>query len=110
MYKVTIVSERKTTDVRFFVMDEDMIDYINETFVETGKIVGKKLELSEDGLTQTETIMFDSEESFIAFMSDEILKYNRKRLRRFNDYHRIAHSINANDISMSKKLYSIYTH
>lgn len=110
MYKVEIISERANSSDMWFPSDADMFDYIKETYEDTGKILGSTVEETDDKLRKVETIMFDSEESYNEWLTDEILVYERKYLRKHNNRLRIAHSINGNQVKVSKKLYNIYGH
>ena len=76
----TIVKEiRPDITVDFFQgffnpsVDQSMIDYYFQTYVETGKIIGTDKEISEDGLILTKTTIWDHQESYFQFRLDPIL-------------------------------------
>lgn len=110
MFKVKIKFQRKHTHQRWWHSDEDMFDYIQEEYIDTGKILEQSIVLSEDQCKKEHTIVFDCEESFNEWLTDEILVYERQRMRRFHNVNRIAHSINAYDVKVTKDLYAVYEH
>jgi len=47
MYKVTIKSIRPDTTKEFFRYDDDMYDYIDEVYLQTNKLLGKKVSMTK---------------------------------------------------------------
>jgi hypothetical protein len=110
LFEVKITSQRQNTNQRWWHSDADMLDYIQETFIDTGKILDQKIELSDNQCKKQHTIVFDSEDSYHEWLADEVLVYERQRMRKFHNTNRIAHSINAYNIKVTKDLYSVYEH
>ena len=78
MYKTIRQQIRPNTDVEFYSPEnssnitQDMKRYLFFTYVSTGKQLDVEKTISEDGLTQTITILWDSEESNNEYMIDPI--------------------------------------
>jgi hypothetical protein len=110
LFEVKVKFQRNSTDQRWWHSDEDIFDYIQEEYVDTGKILEQSIIISEDMYKKEHTIVFDCEESFNEWLTDEVLVYERQRMRRYHNISRIAHSINAYDVKVTKDLYSVYEH
>lgn len=108
MYKVNITSVRPDNNIEFFRYDSDMYDYIEEKYVQTGDLVSLKISLSEDKFTEDCEMIFDSKQTFHEYIKDPILTYQEPIKVRYNQYNRIAVSINTKEIEVYKDLYNVY--
>jgi hypothetical protein len=108
MYKVTISSIRPDTRIEFFRYDDDMYDYIDETYLQTNKLVGKKVSITKDRTTEVIELMFENKQTWIEYMKDPIIVYQEPIKVRYNGYNKIAVSINVEEVIITKDLYSVY--
>ena len=108
MFKVIIQSIRPQLEVEFWRYDPDLYDYIEETFVHTGRMLYYKVTKEEDDFTELCEMMFDSRQEFQEFMKDPVIAYQEPIRTRFNQFYKIASSINQQEIVVSKDLYNIY--
>jgi predicted chitinase len=70
----TIITEiRLSKDVTFFEWATETIQYIDETFVKTGKLINREINYSDDGLTKTIGLEFSSAETAKEFTTDPTL-------------------------------------
>lgn len=75
MYLVTNKQKRPNTGIEFFSMHIDsyprnLITYFHETYKKPGKLVFVEKSVSEDGLEQTTTTMWESKEVYNQFIKD----------------------------------------
>lgn len=110
LYKVVITSVKKDNDVEFWESDSDMEDYIFETYFHTGKILEANTDISDTQLEKVCTIMFKDLKSYLEFSQDDVIIFEDKHKKRYNNYYRIAMSINTEDITVTRDLYSLYQH
>jgi hypothetical protein len=108
MYKVTISSIRPDTRIEFFRYDDDMYDYIDETYLQTNKLVGKKVSITKDRTIEVIELMFENKQTWIEYMKDPIIVYQEPIKVRYNGYNKIAVSINVEEVIITKDLYSVY--
>jgi len=110
LYKVVITSVKKDLETEFWESDEDMEDYIFETYFQTGKIIEACTVTSENNLEKTCTITFKDRDSYIEFSTDEIVVFEDRHKKRYNNYYRIAMSVNTENTLVTRDLYSLYEH
>jgi len=60
---------RTSVEVPFFKWSDDFILYAEQNFVNTNKILHYTIQLSEDGLTETRTGIWGSEEYYMDFVN-----------------------------------------
>jgi hypothetical protein len=108
MYKVTISSIRPDTRIEFFRYDDDMYDYIDETYLQTNKLVGKKVLITKDRTTEVIELMFENKQAWLDYMKDPIIVYQEPIKVRYNSYNKVAVSINVEEITVAKDLYNVY--
>ena len=108
MYKVTITSVRPNIDKEFFRYDADMYDYIDELYLQTNKLIAKKVLVSKDRTTETIEMMFENKQAWFDYMKDPIILYQEPIKVRYNGYNKVAVSINAEEITITKDLYNVY--
>jgi hypothetical protein len=92
MIKLEIVSVRRidiSPFYQFFNSDMGIKEYIKENFQDTGKLVSISNNISEDYTTETKTLVFESQNSFVDFTKDEVLRYQNVLRDRYNIYHNI---------------------
>jgi len=75
MYLVTNKQTRPNTDVEFFSMHIDsyptnLKSYFHETYKKPGKLVFVEKTVSDNGLEQTTTTMWESKQVYDEFISD----------------------------------------
>jgi hypothetical protein len=108
MFKVTITSIKIDSTVEFWESDSDIEDYIKEFYIDTGKILSAETIDINEGLTKVCIISFLNKKIWNEFLKDPVMQYQEKIKLRYNNYYRIAMSINTNDIVITKDLYSLY--
>jgi len=108
MYKVVITSVRTARNIDFFRYDSDMYDYIDEEYVQTGRLVVMKVSLSDDRLNEYCEMMFENKQEWQAFSKDPVIFYQEPIKVRYNIYHKIAVSVNVEEITVTKDLYNLY--
>jgi hypothetical protein len=108
MYKVVITNIRPDINVEFVRYDSDFYDYIEEHYVSCGKMLGEKIELSNDKLTEVHTMVFNSADDYNSFYNDPVIRYQQPIRTKYNTFYRIASSTNLSDIEVTKDLYSVY--
>jgi hypothetical protein len=108
VYKVIITSVKVDPNVEFWESDSDIEDYIKETYIDTGKIISADTVYSDNGLEKICSIDFLDKTDWTNFTKDPVIQYQEKIKLRYNNYYRIAMSVNTGDISITKDLYSLY--
>lgn len=108
MYKVTVKSVRPNIQDNFFRYDDDMYDYIDETYFQTGKILLRETTVSEDLSIETCTTIFNTKADWLEYFKDPVIAYQEPIKVRYNIYHKIAVSTNLEDIVVTKDLYNLY--
>lgn len=108
MYKVIITSVKVNPNVEFWQSDSDIEDYIKETYIDTGKIISAETIYSDNGLEKICSINFLDKQAWTDFIKDPVMQYQEKIKLRYNNYYRIAMSVNTEDITITKDLYSLY--
>ena len=108
MYNVVVTSVRPNLADEFFRYDADMYDYIDEVYVQPGKLVLMKVSVSDDRTTETCNMMFKDKETFYEYLKDPVIVYQEPIKVRYNLFHKIAVSINTEEIVVTKDLYNLY--
>jgi hypothetical protein len=108
MYKVNITSIRPDNNIEFFRYDSDMYDYIEEQYINTGDLMSLSITVSEDKSIENCEMLFDSKQVFQEYLKDPIIAYQEPIKVRYNQYNRIAVSINTEEIEVYKDLYNVY--
>lgn len=75
MYKITRVQSRPSTTVEFWdddhpLVSEEFKTYKQTTYVDTGKLINKTSELSDDGLLITIVGNWQNQEAFESYYND----------------------------------------
>lgn len=93
--KVTVTQVRPTTDVEFFSSNftEDVNTYINETYINTGKLIEQSVVHSDDLLQRIDTKIFDSMSSRIEMMLDPVIVNDNKDRNSYNETNGITVSL-----------------
>jgi hypothetical protein len=110
LYKIVITSTKRDLDTEFWESDSDIEDYIFEKYISTGKLISADTDCSDNGLTKICEIVFKDKESYNDFQKDPVIVYQEKIKIRYNNYYRIAMSVNINETSVTRDLYSLYQH
>ena len=71
---VTTVLTRLTLETSYQLLPADIIQYIKTTYQDTGKILSLSVELSEDKLSRTSTVVFADDAARKLYIADPILK------------------------------------
>ena len=108
MYKVVITSVRPAKNVDFFRYDSDMYDYIDEVYVQPGRLFVMKVSLSDDKMIEYCEMMFEDKQTWQSFSKDPVIYYQEPIKVRYNIYHKIAVSVNVEEILVTKDLYNLY--
>jgi hypothetical protein len=108
MYKVVFESVRPDITKEFFRYDDDMYDYIDEVYFQTGKLLLKKVSVTADRTTEICEMMFENKDSFMEYMKDPVIAYQEPIKVRYNSYYKVAVSINVEEIPVTKDLYNLY--
>lgn len=108
MYKVTFTSVKTIKRLEFHRYDPDMYDYIDEAYIQTGKLLAMKFSLSDDKMTEYCEMMFEDKKAWFDFMADKIIAYQEPIRVRYNAFNNIAVSINTEEILVTKDLYNLY--
>ena len=108
MHKVTITSVRPNRNIDFFRYDADMYDYIDEEYVQPGRLFVMKVSLSDDRTAEYCEMMFESREAFQTYIKDAVIAYQEPIKVRYNQYYKIAVSTNTEEIPVTKDLYNLY--
>ena len=81
-----IVNETRTSaETQFFAMSPAELEYRNQNFVKTGKVLFTKMELSDDKLTRKLITIFLNEEKFLEYRNDPVISDFRMRKREYNE-------------------------
>ena len=92
MIKLEIFSVRRidiSPFYQFFNSDTGIKDYIKDNFLYTGKLISMSTSVSEDHTTETKTLVFKSQDDFVDFTKDEVLRYQTVLRDRYNTYHNL---------------------
>jgi hypothetical protein len=108
MYKVVITNVRPNVNIAFARYDSDFCDYIEENYIKPGKLLGEKIELLDDKITEIHTMIFGSVDDYNTFSNDPVIRYQQPIRVRYNTFYRIASSKNLSEIEVTKDLYNIY--
>lgn len=80
MFKITRKQKRNDQSIAFFdpknSMSEEVRNHIQQNYILTGKLLLSEDELSQDGLTLTTVIFWDSESSAREFGNDPVVSEN----------------------------------
>ena len=87
-YRTIKRTTRPSADIPFYKHEQSIINYINTTYVTTGKRISNTVTLSEDGLTQTVTSIW-AKGTFKEFRSDPRILTNIEAV----DAHNLEHGI-----------------
>jgi hypothetical protein len=85
-----------------------MYDYIDEAYLQTNKLVGKKVLITKDRTTEVIELMFENKQAWLDYMKDPIIVYQEPIKVRYNGYNKVAVSINVEEITVTKDLYNVY--
>lgn len=101
MYIVTKKQVRPNQTVDFFNISSPLIsleakEYYKNNYKLTGKLVYVDVGLSDDGLTQTASMMWESKQVYDEFMADPIIG---AQIRDISDEYRIANGITTELVS-----------
>lgn len=86
----TVNETRTSTETQFFAMSPAELEYRNQNFVKTGKILFTKMELSEDKLTRKLVTIFLNEESRLEYRNDPVVTDFRMRKKEYNKKNNIT--------------------
>jgi len=101
MYQTVRKQIRPNTSVEFYSPDQspnitrDILRYQFKTYIQTGKQLDVVKNISEDGLTQTITILWDSQASQEAYINDPTIR----TIFEDGETYRVANGINMQVIS-----------
>ena len=100
MIKLEIISMRKIDRViyQFFNSDMGIKEYIEKNFQNTGKLVSMSKVISDDLITETRTLVFNSQEDYDDFLNDKVLQYQTVLQTRYNTYHNVSSNQIATEI------------
>ena len=70
-YQTIKTTTRNATNIPFFVYNEQIHNYVSETYAITGKRISKNITLSEDGLQQIVTSVWVDEAAYNEFKNDQ---------------------------------------
>jgi hypothetical protein len=100
MIKLEITSVRKINGIiyQFFNSDMGIKEYIEKNFQNTGKLVSMSKAISDDLITETRTLIFNSQEDYDDFLNDKVLQYQTVLQARYNTYHNILFNQIATEI------------
>lgn len=93
MIQLKIISVRpisNNTVDRFFNSDAGITEYIKKHFQDTNKLISKSSSTSTDFSTQTNTLVFKSQNDCDAFINDDVLQYQDVLRTRYNLWHNIT--------------------
>lgn len=82
------VWRRPSTEVPFFQKSTDYINYVESTYVESGRMSFSESD-SEDGLSKTMSLKFASEADMIAFRDDPEMQDHKRLKDEYNANHGI---------------------
>jgi hypothetical protein len=108
MLRVVVTSIRPDIQSGFFRYDHDIYNWIDEKYIQPGKLINQKITVSDDLTTETHEMIFESKDAWVEYCEDPILKYHKKIKARYNLFHRIAVSMNADEIVITRDLYNLY--
>jgi hypothetical protein len=81
----SIIKEiRLSEDIAFFEWENETVEYINETFIKTKKIIDRNITLSDDKLTKTITLEFRSMDDAVEFTDDAVLCQARSKKLKYD--------------------------
>lgn len=87
--KSTIKEIRSSINVNFFDWDSVTVQYMNEKFEKTKKILDRKVSYSEDKLTRIHNLEFASYTDALEFTNDAILNQARSKKLKYDIEHGI---------------------
>jgi hypothetical protein len=109
MFKAVSRSVRPTLTKEFWVWDEDMNDYVNEEYVQSGKLLEVSTELLDNDKEQQVVYTFSNKESCNEYFQDPVIKFQEKIKLKYNLYHEIAYSLNTTGTAtITRSLYTLY--
>jgi hypothetical protein len=80
----TVNETRASTETQFFAMSPAELEYRNQNFVRTGKVLFTKTELSEDKLTRKLITIFLNEETRLEYRNNPVISDFRLRKKQYN--------------------------
>ena len=89
-YQTIKTTTRNVTDIPFFVYNEQINNYVNETYAITGKRISNNITLSEDKLKQIVTSVWIDEASYNEFKNDQWVLKNSAAVDAHNAEHDIT--------------------
>jgi hypothetical protein len=91
---VKLVETRKDLDAQFFNMSPAEIEYRNQNFIKSGKILFTKMEMSDDKLSRHLTTIFLNEASRLEYRNDPVITDFRLRKIEYNKNNNIVYDMN----------------
>jgi len=89
-YQTIKTTTRNVTDIPFFVYNEQINNYVNETYAITGKRISNNITLSEDGLQQIVTSVWVNEAAYDEFKNDRWVSMTGTAVVAYNAEHNIT--------------------
>ena len=89
MSQLLIKETRPNVDINFFHYDQEINQYIQDNFVNTGKLISKKEMLSADTLIRFTTLNFVNESANDLFFNDAVLSFQFAAKEDYNKYYNI---------------------
>lgn len=89
MIKLMIKETRPNIDINFFQYDQDINQYIQNNFINTGKLVFKNEVISYDQLTKITVLDFLNDSANSSFFNDKILSFQFNVKKDYNQYYNI---------------------
>jgi len=87
--KVVTVEKRPNVEIPFYIMTPAEKEYKIEHFIQTGKILFNKSEISEDKLTKQYTQIYFNAESREDYQKDPVMTDFRIRKKEYNEKNQI---------------------
>jgi hypothetical protein len=89
-YRTIRTTTRTDTDTPFFRFEWQIQNYINDTYVITGKRIASNVTLSQDGLQQIVTSTWVDLAAYNEFMADQQIVSQREAVVAYNLAHNIT--------------------
>lgn len=88
--KATVNETRTSAETQFFAMSPAELQYRNDKFVKTGKVLFTKTELSDDNLTRKLITIFLNEETRLEYRNDPVISDFRLRKKQYNTSNNVS--------------------
>jgi hypothetical protein len=86
----TVNETRTSAETQFFAMSPAELEYRNQNFVKTGKVLFTKMELSDDKLTRKLITIFLNEATRLEYRNDPVISDFRMRKQEYNTANNIT--------------------